>query len=139
MTAKNGEACMRFAHPFVSATVALALAACTRADGIATVSNINNDLFDSNDMSRELSSKDTLVTVRGSAFGLDQRSLERTIVRDMQGAAWSPKPKLTTTPGSNVGQMWSFVMMVNGPLNATAAALCADPSKAPASTEGLPS
>jgi hypothetical protein len=55
----------------------------------------------------------------------------------MRGAGWSPQPRLTATPGSDVGQMWSFVMMVNGPLNVTAASLCADPSKAPA-TQALP-
>jgi hypothetical protein len=130
---------MRFAHLFVSATLALTLAACARSDGIATVSSINNDLFDSNDMSRELSSKDTIVHVRGSAFGLDQSALERTVVSNMQGAAWGPQPRLTPTPGSNVGQMWSFVMMVNGPLNVTAAALCRDPSQAPALTQEPPS
>jgi hypothetical protein len=128
---------MRVAHLFVSAC-ALALAACARPDGIVTVSSINDDIYDSSDMSRELASKDTLVNVRGSAFGLDQTVLERTVVSDMQGAAWGPQPRLTATPGSNVGQMWSFVMMVNGPLNVTAATLCRDPSQAPALTEALP-
>jgi hypothetical protein len=52
----------------------------------------------------------------------------------MQGADWGPHARFTTTPSNDVAKMFSFVMLVNGPLNATAAALCADPSKAPAAT-----
>ncbi|MGE5540147.1 MAG: hypothetical protein ACM30I_16145 [Gemmatimonas sp.] len=129
---------MRLYRLAATMLVTVTVAGCTRADGIATVSSINNDIYDSADMSREIAAKDTLVVVRGSAFGLDQRALEQAIVSDMQGAAWGPQPRLTTTPGSNVGQMWSFVMMVNGPRNVTAAALCRDPAQAPALTEALP-
>jgi hypothetical protein len=124
---------MRTAHLLLSATAVLALAACARSDGIRTVSQYD-DRFDSDDYAHEASVKPILVVVRGTAFGLDQRTLEQAIATSMQGADWGPHARFTTTPSNDVAKMFSFVMLVNGPLNATAAALCADPSKAPAAT-----
>jgi hypothetical protein len=128
---------MRISHFLLSTAVVLGLAACTRPDGIRTVSSLD-DRYDSDDYAHEASVKPILVVVRGTAFGLDQKALESTITENMQGADWGPHAKFTTTPGSDVAPIFSFVMLVNGPQNATAASLCRDPTKAPASTEALP-
>lgn len=125
---------MRISHFLLSAAVALGLAACARPDGVRTVSNIG-DRYDSDDYAHEASVKPILVVVRGTAFGLDQKSLENVVTSNMQGADWGPHAKFTTTPGSDVAPIFSFVMLVNGPQNATAASLCRDPSKAPASVQ----
>lgn len=125
---------MRIAHFLLSATVALSLSACVRPDGIRTVSGLD-DRYDSDDYAHEASVKPILVVVRGTAFDLDQKALETAITNNMQGADWGSHTKFTTTPGSDVAPIFSFVMLVNGPQNATAASLCRDPSKAPAATQ----
>lgn len=125
---------MRISHFVLSAAVALGLAACARSDGIRTVSSLD-DRYDSDDYAHEASVKPILVVVRGTAFGLDQKALETTITNNMQGADWGPHAKFTTTPSADVAPIFSFVMLVNGPQNATAASLCRDPSKAPAVTQ----
>ena len=128
---------MRFAHLLLSGTAVLGLAACVRSDGITTVSQ-RDSRYESDDYAHEASVKPILVVVRGTAFGLDQRSLEQAVAGNMQGADWGPHARFTTTPSTDVGQMFSFVMLVNGPRNATAASLCRDPSRAPASIEAPP-
>lgn len=125
---------MRTAHLVLSAVAALGLAACVRSDGISTVSSMD-DRYDSDDYAHEASVKPILVVVRGTAFGLDQKALENTVTKNMQGSDWGPHARFTTTPGKDDAKIFSFVMLVNGPRNATAAALCRDPSKAPAATQ----
>jgi hypothetical protein len=128
---------MRKAHFVLSAVAALALASCARSDGIRTVSAMD-DRYDSDDYNHEATIKPIPVVVRGTAFGLDQKALEATITKNMQGADWGGHTNFTTTPGPDDAKIFSFVMLVNGPANATAASLCRDPSKAPASTQALP-
>jgi hypothetical protein len=125
---------MRKVHLALSAVTALALSACVRPDGIRTVSAMD-DRYDSDDYAHEATVKPIPVVVRGTAFGLDQKALESTITKNMQGADWGPHATFTTTPGPDDARIFSFVMLVNGPQNATAASLCRNPSKAPASTQ----
>lgn len=119
---------MRFAHLLLSSAMAVTLVACARTDGIATVSQVDSR-FDSDDYAHEASVKPILVVVRGSAFGLDQRTLEQVVASDMQGADWSPHARLTTVPSNDVAKIFSFVILVNGPQDLTAAALCRDPAR----------
>jgi hypothetical protein len=128
---------MRFAHLLLSSAVALTLAACARTDGIATVSQVDSR-FDSDDYAHEASVKPILVVVRGSAFGLDQRSLEQVVTSNMQGADWSPHARLTTVPSNDVAKIFSYVMLVNGPSDLTAAALCRDPARIPVAVQPTP-
>lgn len=128
---------MRIAHLLLSGAMALTVVACARSDGISTVSQLD-DRYDSDDYAHEASVTPILVVVRGTAFGLDQRSLEQAVASNMQGADWGPHARFTTVPSNNVAKMFSFVMLVNGPRDATAAALCRDPSKAPAGITAPP-
>jgi hypothetical protein len=128
---------MRIAHLLLSGAMAITLMACVRSDGISTVSQLD-DRYDSDDYAHEASVTPILVVVRGTAFGLDQRSLEQAIASNMQGADWGPHARFTTVPSNDVAKIFSFVMLVNGPRNATAAELCRDPSKAPAAITATP-
>lgn len=125
---------MRSAHLLLSAALALTLAGCVRADGITTVSQ-RDSRYESDDYAHEASVKPILVVVRGTAFGVDQRTLEQAVASSMQGADWGPHARFITTPSADAAKIFSFVMLVNGPRNATAASLCRDPSQAPATTE----
>lgn len=125
---------MRLAHLLLSGAAALMLVGCVRPDGITTVSQ-RDSRYESDDYAHEASVKPILVVVRGTAFGLDQRALEQVVAANMQGADWGPHARFTTVPSPDNARIFSFVMLVNGPRNATAAALCRDPSQAPAATE----
>jgi hypothetical protein len=128
---------MRIAHLLLSGAMALTLVSCARSDGISTVSQLD-DRYDSDDYAHEASVTPILVVVRGTAFGLDQRTLEQAVAANMQGADWGPHARFTTVRSSDVAKIFSFVMLVNGPRNATAAELCRDPAKAPAAVTAPP-
>lgn len=127
---------MRRSRLFLCAIASLGLGACAN-DGITTVTQMSS-AYDSDDYAHEASVKDILVVVRGSAFGLNQQQLEGLVIENMQGAGWGPNPHFTTVPGNNVGKMFSYVMVLNGPPDITADAVCRNPSKIPALKQAPP-
>lgn len=128
---------MRASQLFLCALASLSLSACAN-DGITTTVSQMSDAYDSDDYAHEATVKDILVVVRGTAFGLDQQSLERLVTQNMQGGGWGPHPHFTTVPSNNVGKMFSYVMVLNAPPGVTAEAVCSNPSRIPAITQAPP-
>lgn len=110
------------------ATLAVLLAGC--ADSISVVENEHSSTFGSEEYAHDASRGDIPVVVAGSAFGLGQRLLADIVVRNMQGADWSPHAHFTAQPGAETARMYSYAMLFNGPQDITASALCAEPRTA---------
>lgn len=108
--------------------IAAGLAGCA-VNGPILVTGDRSTTFDPNEYHRDASKGDILVLVRGGLPGVEQKTLEKYIVDRMQGADWSPHAHFTIAPGPDVARMYSFVMMMNGPKDVTAEALCANPQK----------
>jgi hypothetical protein len=116
---------MRRLSAFLGAAFALAIAGC--ADSVSVIENEHSGTFASEEYKHDASRGDIPVVVSGSVFGLDRRSLADVVVRDMQGADWSPHAHFTALPATDTARIYSYAMMFNGPREITAAALCAQP------------
>lgn len=103
----------------------LCLGAC---DG-ALVTSDESAIFTLDEYHHEASKDDLLVVVRGGLPGVDQPTLARYVVNQMQGSDWGPSAHFTANPGPNVDKMFSYVVMINGPADVTAAELCAKPAQ----------
>jgi hypothetical protein len=115
---------MRRLSALIGATLTLIVTGCS---DVSVVENEHSGTFGSEEYAHDASRGDIPVTVAGSAFGLDRRSLTDIVVRDMQGADWSPHARFTALSGPNAAKIYSYAMMFNGPGEATGAALCAQP------------
>jgi hypothetical protein len=115
---------MRRLSALIGATLTLVVTGCS---GVSVVENEHSGTFGSEEYAHDATHGDIPVTVAGSAFGLDRRSLSDLVVRDMQGADWSPHARFTVQPGPNAAKIYSYAMMFNGPGEATGSALCAQP------------
>lgn len=94
---------MRCAHVFLTATVAVGVAACSqdrptvseRVSNIVPSSSVAQDMnatVNLSDFERSAGRKPVPVVVEGNAFGLDKATLERRVADAMkQGAYWGPR------------------------------------------------
>lgn len=114
----------RYLTPIAIASL-LCLGAC---DG-ALVTSDESAIFTLDEYHHEASKDDLLVIVRGGLPGVDQPTLARYVVDQMQGADWGPHARFTASPGPDVDKMFSYVMMIDGPADITAAELCAKPAQ----------
>lgn len=115
---------MRRLSALIGATLTLVVTGCS---GVSVVENEHSGTFGSEEYAHDATRRDIPVTVAGSVFGLERRSLADLVVRDMQGADWSPHARFTAQPGPNAAKIYSYAMMFNGPGEATGSALCAQP------------
>lgn len=115
---------MRKLSASVGITLTLVLVGCT---DVSVVENEHSGTFGSEEYAYDASRGAIPVTVAGSALGLNRRSLTEVVVRDMQGADWSPHARFTARPGPGAAKIYSYAMMFNGPGEATGSALCAQP------------
>ena len=114
----------------LTATALVALAGCSATNGVSIVEDQQTGYFASEEYARDVSVGDMTVVVRGNAFGLDQQRLAGLVLQNMQGADWGPHARFTTLSGPGTARTYSYVMMLNGPLNISGAALCARPAQA---------
>jgi hypothetical protein len=84
-----------------------------------------NTLFNASEYSTQASRGTVSVTVLGAVAGLKDKRLSDAVVRQMQGADWPPHARFVpgATPGQ--GQIYSYVLLFNGPVDVTSADLCA--------------
>lgn len=98
---------MRCTYVFLSATVAMGVAACSqdssmserpslseRVSNVTANSSVAQDMNTTTNMSdfeRSAGRTPVPVVVEGSAFGLDRTALERQVANDMKGAYWGPR------------------------------------------------
>jgi hypothetical protein len=120
------------------ATTAIVLTGCSATNGVSIVEDQQTGYFAAEEYARDVSMGDLTVVVRGSAFGMDQRTLSDLVVRNMQGADWGPHARFTTASSPTTARTFSYVMMLNGPLNIGGAALCARPSQPLSAGPSLP-
>lgn len=115
---------------FLAAIGATAIANCDVAEGaVSFVEDQQTGYFASEEYARDVSKGDITVVVRGSAFGVDQKTLSNLVLQNMKGADWGPHARFTTASDANTARTYFYVMMFNGPINITGAALCARPSQ----------
>jgi len=121
----------RFVIRLIALPVALAsgIAGCSATNGVSIVEDQQTGFFASEEYARDVSLGDITVVVRGAAFGADQKTLANLVVKNMQGADWGPHARFTAASGQDTARTYSYVMMLNGPVNITSAALCARPSQ----------
>jgi hypothetical protein len=112
------------------AVSAAAIAACSTANGaVSFVEDQQTGYFAPEEYARDVSKGAITVVVRGSAFGLDQKTLTDLTLRNMRGADWGPHANFTAASDANTARTYFYVMMLNGPVNITGAALCARPAQ----------
>ena len=122
----------------LTATLAVVLAGCSATNGVSIVEDQQTGYFASEEYARDVSIGDMMVVVRGSAFGTDQKTLSDLVLRNMQGADWGPHARFTTLSAPSTARTYSYVMMLNGPLNIGGASLCARPSQPLSAGPSLP-
>lgn len=106
------------------------LASCQNQSHVSIVENHESGYFASEEYAHDATRGEMTVVVRGSAFGLDQISLEQLILKNMQDAEWGRHAHFTTKSGPEMAQVYSYVVMVNGPHSVNAASLCNKPLQA---------
>jgi hypothetical protein len=108
----------------------MAIANCDIAKGaVSFVEDQQTGYFASEEYARDVSKGDITVVVRGSAFGVDQKTLTNLVLQNMKGADWGPHARFTAASDANTARTYFYVMMLNGPVNITGAALCARPAQ----------
>jgi hypothetical protein len=65
------------------------------------------------------------VTVLGNVGGLDGMHLSDAVVSQMQGADWPPHARFAAAARPDRNDMYSYVLMFNGPRDVTSSELCA--------------
>ena len=127
------------AYPLLTAAPLVAALAACAAIGPSTVSSIGPN-YDPGEYARAAQARDIPVTVRGSAFGVDEAALAKTVAENMKGHYWAGSARFTATPGAGSDRMFAFAIAINAPADATASALCKSPTAAsgPAPAAGGP-
>jgi hypothetical protein len=118
---------MAAVRPFIAAVLMTSLLGCAQA-GPTIVKNEESSLYSINEYNQDAATGDVVVVVRGGLPGVTQQVLENFVVAHMQGADWGPHAHFTATPGPNTARTFWYAMLINGPRNLTASALCANPS-----------
>lgn len=108
---------------------------CQNQSGVSIVQNHETGYFASEEYAHDVSRGNVTVVVRGSAFGLDQISLEKLILKNMEGAEWGRHAHFATAADPDAAQIYSYIVMVNGPGNINAASLCRQPLQAISSVD----
>lgn len=111
----------------IAVALSLAVAGCSATNGVSIVENEQTGYYAPEEYGRDASTGEMTVVVRGGAFGLNQAALADLVVKNMQGNDWGPHARFTPLSGANTARMYSYVMVLNGPLNVTGASLCAQP------------
>ena len=107
--------------------VALALGFAGCGDDIAVVEDQSTGRFSPEEYARDAAQGPIPVAVLGSAYGVGGERLARLVLNHMQGADWAPHATFAAAGETTGSRIYSYVMMFNGPLDVTAAALCAQP------------
>jgi hypothetical protein len=114
------------------ATLALALAGCAQGSPSSMVSEDLSRSFSADDFARQASEAPVPVVVHGRAAGLDHKATVQAVTNDLQDSTWGPNPHFvpesSRVAAANESNEYSMVMMINGPLDMSAAQLCADPA-----------
>jgi hypothetical protein len=118
---------MAAVRPLVATILMTGLLGCAQA-GPTIVKNEESSLYSINEYNQDAATGDVVVVVRGGLPGVTQQVLENFVVAHMQGADWGPHAHFTATPGPNTARTFWYAMLINGPKNLTASALCANPS-----------
>ena len=118
---------MTAVRPVVAAVLMMSLLGCAQT-GPTIVKNEESSQYSINEYNQDAATGDVVVVVRGGLPGVMQQALENFVVAHMQRADWGPHAHFTATPGPNTARTFWFAMLINGPRNVTASALCANPS-----------
>lgn len=120
---RAGRAASTWTRRAVAALALIGLNGC--GDDISIVEDQSTGLFGPEEYARDAAQGPIPVAVLGSAYGVSGERLARLVVGHMQGADWSPHATFTVIGEPTASRIYSYVMMFNGPLDVTSAALCA--------------
>jgi hypothetical protein len=97
----------------------------------SVIRDFPNTLFNTGEYSAQASRRAVPVVVLGSAAGLDGARLSDAVVAQMQGADWAPHARFAPAPAPDSNDVYSYILLFNGPHDVTSSDLCARRSAAP--------
>jgi hypothetical protein len=106
------------------------LSACSQS----VVRDYPTTTFSSLEYGTQVSRGTVPVTVLGNAGGLGGARLSETVVSHMQGADWPPHARFASAAAPDRDDMYSYVLLFNGPVDVTSSDLCAERARALPST-----
>jgi len=132
-SARPGRTSKRRIRCVLAVLALLGLGGC---DDISIVEDQSTGLFSPEEYAHDAARGDIPVAVLGSAYGVSGERLARIVVEHMQGADWEPHARFTVAGEPTASRVYSYVLMFNGPLDVTSAALCAQAAHSAPMGEG---